>query len=137
MGTEETVVFQFICIPTQSQEISVCGGVTDTIFPKTESMLLDNLDCQRALEYVAARKRMDAYRSMIDFMFCELYSEWRMSCKRFYAGNGPQLKDQITDQQIEYFDNKLVKALQVALGLFREQRCKSWVKFKHALRLAA
>jgi len=108
------------------QSLQIVGGATQSIFPQVEAMLLGSGDYQRALEFVAARKKMDRYYSVIDFLFCELHPEWRMACRRFYAGNGPQLKDQITPEQLVEFNERLLKAIEVAHDLFCEQRRKSW-----------
>ncbi|MFA6006993.1 MAG: hypothetical protein WC764_04700, partial [Candidatus Paceibacterota bacterium] len=85
---------------------------------------------QSALEYVAARKNMNVYHSMVDFLFCELYPKWRGSCMRFYLGRGPLLKELLGSEQIEDFDKKLTTALTVARTLFREQRCNSWSRYR-------
>jgi hypothetical protein len=108
------------------QSLRIVGGATQSIFPQVEAMLLGSGDYQRALEFAAARKKMGRYHSVIDFLFCELHPEWRMACRRFYAGNGPQLKDQITPEQLVEFNERLLKAIEVAHDLFCEQRRKSW-----------
>ncbi len=121
------------------QSLSLVGGATESIFPQVEALLLGETDYQEALEYVAARKKMDRYRSVVDFMFCELHSEWRMSCRRFYAGNGPQLREQITPSQLAEYNRRLLKALEVAREVFAEKRCASWLSYSEQveLRLAA
>lgn len=106
--------------------LEIVGGITESIFPKVERMLLGDSDYRKALEYVAARKQMDRYRSMIDFMFCELYPKWRKPCFHFYDGDGPSLKEMLTVEQIQEYERRMVKALGVAHKLFCEQRCKSW-----------
>ena len=93
-------------------------------------MLLGSGDYQSALEFVAARKKMDRYHSVIDFLFCELHPEWCMACRRFYAGNGPQLKDQITPEQLVEYSERLLKAIEVAHDLFCKQRRKNWVWYR-------
>ena len=108
------------------QWVEIVGGTTESIFPQVEAMLQGSDDYQRALEFVAARKKMERYHSVIDFLFCELHPEWRTACRRFYAGKGPQLKDQITAEQLVDFNERLLKAIEVAHDMFCEQRCKSW-----------
>lgn len=112
------------------QSLQVSGGATESIFPQAEAILIADVDYQHALEFVAARKKMERYVSMIDFLFCELYPEWRMSCRRFYAGNGPQLKDQITPEQLVRYNERLLKALEVAHGLFCKKRHESWTSYR-------
>ncbi len=117
-------------VPRMDQSLQLVGGATESIFPQVEAMLLGDGDYQDALEFVAARKKMSSYRSMIDFLFCELHPEWRMKCRAFYNGNGPQLKDQISVEQLMEFNARLFKALEVAHKLFTEKRCKSWVWYR-------
>jgi len=108
------------------QSLQLIGGATASIFPQVEALLSGDGDYQSALKYVAARKKMDRYETVMDFLFCELHPEWRMACRRFYAGNGPQLKDQITPRQLVRYNERLLKALEVAHDIFCEQRRESW-----------
>ena len=111
------------------------GGATETIFPKVELLLRED-DYMEALEFVASRKNMHRYYSVMDFLFCELHPEWIPSCKRFYAGKGPLLKEQITDEQIDAYQERLLKALSVARDLFREARCRSWGWYREQVEVA-
>lgn len=123
------------------QALGLVGGATESIFPQVEALLIGKADYQRALEYVAARKKMDMYESVMDFLFCELHPEWRLACRRFYAGNGPMLKDQITAEQLMIFNERLLKALEVAYDLFCEHRRGSWgwyrQRVEEAIKVAA
>src|SRR3989344_2924738 len=100
------------------QSLEITGGATESIFKNAEMFLLESTDHQKALEYVALRKRMDRYRSVMDFVFCELNPDWRLACTRYYAGNGPQLMEQISQEPIAEHDRRLVIALKVAYQLF-------------------
>lgn len=115
------------------QSLQIVGGATESIFPLAEVMLRGNSDYQQALEYVAARKKMERYQSVMDFLFCELFPGWRMVCRRFYTNNGPQLKLLLTPDQVIEYNGKLLKALEVAHDLFCEQRCKSWTRYREAV----
>lgn len=114
------------CRLVMIQSLQVAGGATTSIFPQVEAMLLAEGDYQKALKFVAARKKMTRYWSKIDFMFCELHPHWRMRCRRFYAGNGPPLKEQITAKQLVRYNERMLKALEIAHELFCEQRRISW-----------
>ena len=117
------------------QCLVLVGGATESIFPQVEALLLGETDYQGSLEYVAARKKMDRYRSMMDFLFCELYLEWRMSCRRYYAGNGPQLREQITPAQLVEYNRRLLVALEVAHEAFVQQRRKTWDVYRKEVEL--
>ena len=101
------------------QSLALIGGATESIFPQVEALLLSNTDYQDALQYVASRKNMDRYRSMMDFLFCELFPEWKASCFRFYENEGPALREQISIEEILHYNNKLLKAMDVAIELFK------------------
>lgn len=121
------------------QCLALVGGATESLFPQVEALLLGETDYQEALEYVAARKKMDRYHSVIDFIFCELHPEWRMSCRRYYEGNGQQLCGQITTVQLMEYNRRLLKALEVARETFAEKRRENWTSYREQteLRLAA
>ena len=111
------------------QSLQLSGGATESIFPQVEALLLANTDYQKALECVAARKQMERYRSVIDFLFCELHPQWRRACFRFYLGGGQQLKDILRPEQLVEYSDRMLKSLEIACDLFREDRCKSWKQF--------
>jgi hypothetical protein len=84
---------------------------------------------------------MDRYRSVMDFLFCELHPEWRMACRRFYIGNGPRLQELITEEQVVAYIKRLLVAVEVAYKLFEEDHRVSWTLYrwevKNALQRAA
>jgi hypothetical protein len=122
------------------QSLQTIGGATCSIFPQVENLLGDS-DHQYAIEYVAFRKRAKRYKSVIDFLFCELYTEWRKSCYLFYKDKGPQLKEMIENEQIAQYEWRLLKAVEVAYKLHKEKRRASWNWYKQqveeAIKMAA
>jgi hypothetical protein len=123
--------------PSHALELDVVGGVTESIFMETEAWLLQNSDHQEALAYVASRKTMDHYTSMMDFLFCEIFIDYRGACQRFYRRKGPLLKKMISKEQIAKFDKALIGALKVAYEAFCEKRKMTWVTFRlEAIKLA-
>jgi len=105
-------------------------GCMDSIFPKVDEML-NQTKYQQSLEFVAWRKNMNRYRSMVDFLFCEIYTEYRDACFRFYYSDGPQLKNmpESTSEQIEKWEAVLIKSLLFAHEVLQENRSMSWVNF--------
>jgi hypothetical protein len=104
------------------------GGVTSTVFPYAEVML-EQTDCQKALKFVSKRKSMNLYRSMMDFLFCELDpNPWKFKCFRFYNDKGKPLKDEkiATKNWLIKKDLKLVIAICLALKCLDEERKVSW-----------
>lgn len=111
------------------QALTVCGGMTNSIFPRIEALIMNDTDYQQALQFVAARKNMSRYQSQVDFLFCEIFTTYRPACFRFYLGNKLQLRDMIQVEQLLYFENMMLVAIEVAHSLFVENRCQSWKKF--------
>ena len=110
----------------QALELALLGGMTDSIFPEVEKWLQVSTDRQRALEWVAARKRMDRYKSIIDFLFVETFDHFRPACLAYYADKGPPLKDMITVANREKFSRTLLLVLQVAYDAFCAERRVTW-----------
>lgn len=121
------------------QSLASTGGATESVFPQIDALLGGETDYWEALEYVAARKKMDRYRSIMDFLFCELHPEWQMPCRRYYAGNGPQLREQITAVQLKKYNERLLAALEVAHESITQKRRESWGAYRGRveIRLAA
>src|SRR3989344_7300076 len=111
-----------LLVPCQRQILDLVGGATSSIFPEAEAWLLSEGDHWEALQYVARRKNQDKYTSMMDFLFCELFVEYRKDCFRFYNEKGPLLKEMISQEQIAKFDNVLLQALKIAHNAFCENR---------------
>jgi len=113
-----------------AQTLCAVGGATDSIFPQVEALLLSDVDYQRALEFVGSRKDMDRYRSMVDFLFCEIFTQYRYACFKYYKGKGRLLRYMITIEQWFFFNNVLLKALEIAYQRFTEKRATSWIAFR-------
>lgn len=107
----------------------ITGGTTESIFPRTEKMLTKITAYMKALKYVASRKKMDRYRSVVDFLFCELNPAWKSSCQKFYDEEGPQMKDLITERRAKEFDRMLVEALNLAHTLSVDRRRLKWAEY--------
>lgn len=111
-------------------ELRVCGGITQSIFPGVETML-HHTEYQKALEFVAAYKDTGEYRSLVDFLFCEIFTQYKPACFRFYRRRGrQQLRFLITEKQRAQFELLLVGGLQIAYDLFCERREQSWESFR-------
>ena len=113
----------------QSQDVS--GGCTGSLFPEIDKFLEDT-DHQLALQFVASRKNMDRYHSMVDFLFAEIFIKYRGDCFRFYSGDGPQLRNSkiATKENISMWQSKMIQALKHALEVFQEKRQINWTRFR-------
>ncbi len=111
--------------------LELCGGSTESCFPEVEALLYSGgQDYREALQYVASKKDMNRYQSVMDFLFCEIFTVYRSACRRFYDGRGPQLKDMVSVSTLFMFNNALLKALEIAVEHHREQRRGGWEAFR-------
>ena len=119
-------------------QLELSGGATSTVFPKVESWIDADSDRMRALEFVASRKNMGRYRSVMDFLFCEIFTDQKKACFKFYADKGPQLIELATPAEIAVWERKLMIAVRHAYTTWCEKRVISWSIFREeSLRYAA
>lgn len=113
-------------------QLQVSGGATQSVFPKVDEWLNEDSDRQHALEYVARKKVMGRYHSMVDFLFCEIFIEFQWACFRFYDGKGPALKDsaEFDESKREQWERRLLAGLHLACEIYKEKRRKSWTVFR-------
>ena len=116
-------------VPRQIQRLeSPCA---ESVFPAVDQ-LLEDTEYQKALKYVAGRKDMDRYNSMVDFLFAELMGGiWKAACLRYYEGKGCKLIDdpRATPEMLAEWEKQIVMALDVAHDDMNEERTRSWVDF--------
>jgi len=119
-------------------ELRVEGVATSTIFPMVEVWLQGTSKHWYALEAVASRKHMSRYRSIVDFVFVELFPKWRPACFRFYEDRGPLLRHLIMESQREVYEREMLLFLQVAFESVRQGYHWNWTQtMREAQRLAA
>ena len=104
----------------------VIGGATESIFWEAETLLLSSTDYWEALQYVASKRDMNKYRSVMDFLFIETHPEWREHCFRFYRDKGPALRYDITPEQRFQGSCDLVATLAVAHAKWMNGLLISW-----------
>jgi len=118
---------------TLIQGITLTGGLTSgTIFPKTEAKL-HQTEYQKALKFVARKKYMERYHSMMDFLFCESFTQWRFHAFKFYNGEGPRFIDEplLDDIQQEMYDVLMCDGiLELCIISLNDERWVSWDAMK-------
>lgn len=107
-------------------------GATDSLFVTTERCLA-NAEWQKAVRRVAPAKKMARYRTMIDFLFCEIYTEYRPACFEFYLDRGPPLREILTANEVAKFDRWLRTAAWIAWRLAARQCRFSWNEYVKAV----
>lgn len=111
-------------------EVPLSGGVSRHCFPVLKEWFEGDADHMRALEYVAARKNMSRYRSVMDFLLCEVLEEYRPSCFRFYDDGCLRYSDLTTEDQRLSDEAILLRAAIYAYVCFCEDRKRSWTAFR-------
>ena len=101
--------------------------------PRT-SALLENPECLSAVMHVAAKRKVDNYHSLLDFFLCELDSEHKLKCMAFYRGDGPNLQELSSKEELAALDERLVQAVHVAMSLQNEK--PNWTGFRYAVRVS-
>ncbi len=129
MRMEMSLSHSFEQRQTLRYEMTITGGASESIFPELDALLLDT-EYQKALQFVAARKEMDRYRSMVDFLVSEVFTEFRPDAFAFYRGKGPQLRFLVTEKERACCERLLVKGLEIAYEAFCKQRQLSWESFR-------
>lgn len=112
------------------QAPEITGGSTgeglDCALPRVAAWLNQSSDHWGALEFVAARKDMERYRSVVDFILCEVCPDERAACERFYAGRGGILVAIRSAKTIAYYEARCMLFLEICYAAHCEQRRVSW-----------
>jgi len=112
-----------------------------TVFPKTEDILKEDGFLDSYFKYICINKKgiLKRYRSVLDFLFCELFGMTRRrkhllrdSCFAYYKGEGPKLAEIMSEKELKIYDIimarlvlPMIKASIDAYG----KRAISWKKF--------
>lgn len=112
--------------PKPTQEMGVLGGITLSVFQKSESWLLESSNHQEVIQKVGHPRRAKRYQSLMDFLFCELFVKFRKPCFAFYEEEGPPLRDIITKEEIETYDGSLLRIFHLAYDLCNTEKKLSW-----------
>jgi hypothetical protein len=130
LGLVQRMTVQQVIDLKLCQELQLTGGDTETIFPEVEALLQSSSDIQHALDLVAKRKNAHKYRSVMDFLFCEMYPEWKSHCFRYYLDGKEAVRHVLTMAQRQVYAWELCQALNVAYKAFCEKRALSWASFR-------
>jgi hypothetical protein len=109
-------------------ELRIEGVACETIFPLVEIWLNNSSKHMEVLKKVAARKDMERYRSVIDFIFCELFRGWRKHAVAYYEDRGPLLKEMITEAERAYYERYMLLFLEVAWQAVQQDWQVCWAK---------
>ena len=122
---KETNVLSQSCSLLLEQTHEFEDGWT-SIFPTIEKRLNENSDLQNALNFIADREIQEEYWTVIDFMFCEIFTKYKPDCKKFYEGSGKPLRDIIKREEWQRANFAMHMTLTRAYDLFCQKRVRSW-----------
>jgi hypothetical protein len=111
---------------TCQQTMDIDGGLTTSIFPRIEAWLNESTDHQAALRFIARRKDMNRYRSVIDFILCETTPLWRPACLRFYLDGEKPLRAIASDGELRRLEARMMLFLNIAYAAHQQKRELSW-----------
>jgi len=112
------------------QTLEITGGLTgeDSVFPAVEAWLAEDCDHWNAFEKIRGRKNAHRYRSLMDFLLCEVCPSHRSGCFAFYRGKGPQLIFLCTRREIRFLESKLLLFLTIAYEAYAQERALTWTQ---------
>ena len=109
----------------QRQEIQLIP-MTQSIFIQVEEILKSDQNYSLAIRYLARGKRIGNYRSLIDFLFCQIEPKHRRRCFAFYRGVGNQLVNSLSSEELVRYNNQLICLLKLALKYCEKGEQISW-----------
>jgi hypothetical protein len=121
--------------------MELTGGVTESLFPKVEEWLQESSDRQYVVRTIQSFARVDdtgGYKSVVDYIFANVYPSWRKHVFRYYRGKGSQLKHQITNAERLKMQRRMLKCLEI-LDAIRKIRGvqASWKQVRSLAGIAA
>lgn len=100
----------------------------DSIFPEIEAFLNESSDLQNALTRIAPKGSGDNYRSVIDWLCVSIHPEHRRACMAFYAGEGPPMREIITELERLKIQARMFVLLIEAYEDFCRERERKWTR---------
>lgn len=104
----------------------IVGGATDSIFPAVEEWLQDDGDRYKAFTRLRGRKSASKYRSLMDFLLCEVVPSMREPCFAFYDDKGPPLREIAKARELRAYESRMLLFLAIAYESFCQKRRMSW-----------
>lgn len=121
-------------VPVQTFQLQLCltvpDGVATTIFLMSERWLAVTSDRQMAVTKVSGRCKAENFRSLMDYLFANVFPGTYWLVMDYYADEGPPLREILTKKQCDMIDCLLVEALKLAYQDFCEDRERSWSRVR-------
>ena len=107
-------------------QLQIDSAITLTVFPMSERWLRAYSDRQWAAERVAGRCKSESFRSLMDFLFANVFPDCYWIVMSYYAGETPPLREILSREQCYMIDCVLVEALNLAYKDHCADRERSW-----------
>jgi hypothetical protein len=114
-------------LPVQSSD-----STSASIFPEVDA-LLEDIEYQKALEFVQRTKSKLGCRSKVDYLFCMVFPSHVARVKLFYDGKGKPLRDIISQPTVSRMEVILVQSLDQAHAAMRDERQVAWGHIRYAV----
>jgi hypothetical protein len=111
-------------------ELQIDSAVTLTVFPMSERWLRAFSDRQWVAKQVAGRCKAENFRSVMDFLFANVFPDCYWLVMSFYADEAPPLREILTREQCIMIDSVLVEALKLAYEDHCADRERSWSRIR-------
>ena len=125
---------QLSLVPVQRfslrMELQVREAITLTVFPSSERWLAISSDHQWAAQEVGGRCKAENFRSLMDFLFANVFPDCYWLVMDFYADEAPPLREILTREQCCMIDGVLRQALMLAYEDFCADRERTWSQIR-------
>ncbi len=105
--------------------LDLCGGATESVFPKAER-LLQCYGVQDALAEIVPVEVQLPYRSIMDMLSVETFPRLCVPCAAFYAGEGPPLRETATPGEIAMYERGIIMVMRAARRSLRKKMEDRW-----------
>jgi len=111
---EQTLRLTLCCTQEQTQVqeqtlLPPIGGCTKSVFLACEKWLSGSKRRQQSFCRFVPKNALSYYQSLMDCLFCEIFTSYRQPCDDFYMGYGPPLKGMRSAAEIREFDGVLLR----------------------------
>mgnify|MGYP001558703108 FL=1 len=115
-------------VPAQHQMLALAGGMTghDSVFPLVEAWLAEESDRWHAFEKIRGRRDAGRYRSVIDFLLCEVVPSYRRPCFAFYETGERALHAVVSPRELLQLQARLMLFLAISYEAYTQKRAVSW-----------
>lgn len=109
-------------------------SATESLFFEFEFRIQNKVISLSALEqYIEKLKMKEQYYSLVDFLICELFPEYKKLCKKFYKTGDNPLREILTIEDKVGMETTLLLLLDLVEVFYSEGQKVSWTEIKEIL----